>query len=60
MTFDELLKHFGNAPYRDIGKKLNISPSQLSYYRKNGIPLGRQVIISRQTNGKLKISEPTP
>lgn len=60
MTFDELLKHFNNAPYRVISKKINISPSQLSYYRKNGIPLGRQVIISRQTNGKLKISEPTP
>lgn len=56
MTFDDLKQHFGNASYREISKKLNISPSQLTYYRKNGIPLGRQVLISEQTNGKLKVS----
>lgn len=56
MTFDDVRTHFGNAPYREIAKKLNISPSQLTYYRKHGIPLGRQVLISEQTNGKLKIS----
>lgn len=56
MTFDELKQYFGNAPYRKIAKKINISPSQLTYYRKNGIPLGRQVLISEQTGGKLKVS----
>lgn len=56
MTFDELKQHFGKTPYREIAKKINISPSQLTYYKKNGIPLGRQVLISEQTGGKLKVS----
>lgn len=56
MTFEDLKAHFGNASYRKIAKTLGISPSQLTYYRKHGIPLGRQVLISEQTNGKLKVS----
>lgn len=56
MTFDELKKYFNNASYRTIAEAIRVSPSQLTYYRKNGIPLGRQVIIAEQTGGKLKIS----
>lgn len=56
MTFDELKAYFGKANYCQIAKKLGISPSQLTYYKKNGIPLGRQVLISEKTNGKLKVS----
>lgn len=56
MTFEELMSYFGNKPYREIAEKLDISPSQLTYYKQHGIPLGRQVLISEKTGGKLKIS----
>lgn len=56
MTFDDLKKYCGGVSYRKMRKKIGISPSQLTYYKKNGIPLGRQVLISEQTGGKLKVS----
>lgn len=56
MTFDELKKYFVGKSYRQIAKELKVSPSQLTYYKNHGIPLGRQVLISEKTGGKLKIS----
>lgn len=56
MTFDELKAHFDGQSYRKIAKSLGVSPSQLTYYKKHGIPLGRQVMISQKTDGALKIT----
>ena len=58
MTFKELIKHFDGQSYRAIGKKLGIPYSNLTYYKKHGIPAGRQAIIEIQTNKKLKADLP--
>jgi len=58
MTFDELLDYFDGQSYRDISKQLGVPIGQLTYYKQNGIPEGRQAIIEIQTNGKLKSDIP--
>lgn len=58
MTFDELLDYFDGQSYRDISKQLGVPIGQLTYYKQNGIPEGRQAIIEIQTNGKLKADIP--
>ncbi len=57
MTFEELRTHFHGKNYRDIAKAIDVSPSQLTYYKKHGIPLGRQVLISEKTDGILKVDK---
>lgn len=54
MTFEELTNHFEGLSYREIAKRIGVAHSQLSYYKDNGIPKGRQAIIELKTNGKLK------
>ena len=54
MTFDDLLSYFDGQSYRDIEKQTGISLAQLTYYKNNGIPEGRQAILEIQTNGVLK------
>lgn len=54
MTFDDLLSYFDGQSYRDIEKQTGISLAQLTYYKNNGIPEGRQAILEIQTGGVLK------
>lgn len=58
MTFDDLLDYFDGQSYRDISKQLGVPIGQLTYYKQNGIPEGRQAILEIQTNGKLKADIP--
>ncbi|MBE0440576.1 hypothetical protein ACTXMF_10735 [Psychrobacter celer] len=58
MTFDDLLDYFDGQSYRDISKQLGVPIGQLTYYKQNGIPEGRQAIIELQTNGDLKADIP--
>ena len=58
MTFDDLLGYFDGQSYRDIEKQTGISLAQLTYYKNNGIPEGRQAILELQTEGKLKADVP--
>lgn len=58
MTFSDLLNHFDGQSYRDIEKQTGISLAQLTYYKKHGIPEGRQAILELQTGGKLKADVP--
>lgn len=59
MTFKELIEHFDGQSYRVIGKKLGIPYSNLTYYKKHGIPAGRQAIIEIQTDKKLRADLPS-
>lgn len=56
MTFDELKNYYKGLSNRKIAKEIGVAPSQMTYYKKVGIPLGRQVLISEKTNGILKAS----
>ncbi|WP_394260688.1 hypothetical protein [Moraxella boevrei] len=56
MTFNELKNYYKGLSSRKIAKEIGVAPSQMTYYKKVGIPLGRQVLISEKTNGKLKAS----
>lgn len=58
MTFDDLLKYFDGQSYRDIEKQTGISKAQLTNYKNEGIPTGRQAILEIQTRGKLKADVP--
>lgn len=58
MTFDDLLNYFDGQSYRDIEKQTGISPAQLTKYKNDGIPEGRQAILEIQTNGMLKADVP--
>ena len=58
MTFNDLLDYFDGQSYRDIEKQTCISLAQLTYYKQQGIPEGRQAILELQTGGKLKADVP--
>ena len=54
MIFKKLIKHFDCHSYQTIGRKLGIPHSNLNYYKKHGLPAGRQAIIEIQTDKKRK------
>lgn len=58
MTFDDLQDYFKGQSYEDIKKQTGISKSQLTNYKNEGIPTGRQAILEIQTNGMLKADVP--
>ena len=55
MTYDDLIKHYDGLSLRKIAKEIGLnSHTPLAFYKKNGIPKGRQAIIEIKTKGVLK------
>lgn len=55
MTYQELIDYFDGLPLREIAKQIGLrSHSPLDFYKRQGIPHGRQAIIELRTNGALK------
>lgn len=54
MIFDDLVKHFNTKNKAEIGRLLGVSRSYVDLWSKNGIPYLRQLVIEKQTDGKLE------
>jgi transcriptional repressor of cell division inhibition gene dicB len=52
MTFQELVDHFGSP--RQVQEALGISKQLASYWKRAGIPIGRQYEIQVLTGGKFR------
>jgi transcriptional repressor of cell division inhibition gene dicB len=52
MTFQELVDHFGSP--RQVQEALGISKQLAAYWKRAGIPLGRQYEIQVLTGGKFR------
>lgn len=56
MTYKQMIKHFGTAT--KAAKALKISRQAIHYWKlQNKIPIAKQAIIERMTNGKLKMED---
>lgn len=52
MTYHDIVAHFGSP--KEAAAKLDVTRPCLSYWKYNGINLGRQKFIQLLTRGKLK------
>ena len=52
MTFDELKAHYGSS--QKIAEAVGVSKQVVSYWKRAGIPIGRQYEIQVLTGGKFR------
>lgn len=52
MTFQDLVAHYGSP--KEVAAALGISKQLASYWKKAGIPIGRQYEIQVLTGGKFR------
>jgi hypothetical protein len=52
MTFDELKAHYGSS--QKIADAVGVSKQVVSYWKRAGIPIGRQYEIQILTGGKFR------
>lgn len=52
MTFQELIDHYGSQ--KQVAEALGISKQLASYWKRAGIPIGRQYEIQILTGGKFR------
>jgi hypothetical protein len=56
MNFQDLVTHYGSP--QQISKALGVSKQLVSYWKRAGVPLGRQYEIQVLTGGRLR-ADPT-
>lgn len=56
MNFKDLVDHYGSQ--RQIAQALGVSKQLVSYWKRAGVPIGRQYEIQILTGGRLR-AEPT-
>ena len=57
MNIDEVHEYYGS--FADISRKVGVGQNAYQYWRKIGyIPYRTQLLIERQTKGKLKATDP--
>jgi transcriptional repressor of cell division inhibition gene dicB len=55
MTYNDLVEHFGSS--RQVQEALGISKQLASYWKRAGIPIGRQYEIQVLTGGKFRADQ---
>lgn len=56
VDYDDLIRHYKTPG--EASRKLKVTRSIISYWKKHGIPVGRQALIHIMTRGRLRADNP--